>query len=703
MLLANVFEDFYIERKWQAINPGSRRHLKATHEVVIRETGGAKACDPEYVPEGSEQPVGQFMALIQAMLRVHGGHVKQEDINPTTSLLLDYLQDECHLGLLAESSDEVCDAAEAVWHKLKALQDMATDDADGTDIGDLGKPGESEEEGESSSEESEEGSGSPQGKEDSDTESDTEEESGGSSDSDSEDSDEDSDEDSNDIDHGDEDSDEDGDGDDNESGNGSDDSDDSEGEGSEEGSEEGDNAGGDDGEDGSSEGDNEGEGDSPDSEPEKGKSEDGKTNENGVGEVDMKAPSEVIDAADACCGGDYGELKTSSEIIAGIHQTDANNRPYLVYPGAASQDKWEQYNRSKRKEATKAAKGLRQAAGPAATVMANHLRCAIKAQKQNLRVGGLEEGDSLDPDALPGLAMGFDSVHIFSDNFNQLAENTYVQIVVDCSGSMGDSAPQQTCPIHGEVNQKGESCSRKRWDDDRGKQVRCGKPLAYRVTSKAGYAAMTAMVLHDALRLCGVPHSVVGYTNSYAAKCSGASRDMVTYTDSAGNSEQHCRWSRWSSALWMHEFVSAPGLSDDGGAIPYVTGYAANLDGESVIESAKYAVKNAGDCDRLVMIVIADGLPAGANDHGIEDRHLRDCVETVAQAGIEVYGIGVGIGAGYYGRGHEEKYASFYPNQERRGHRAATGHVLIESGVGLSNAVMRQLSDLLIQSSGGRR
>ena len=413
----------------------------------------------------------------------------------------------------------------------------------------------------------------------------------------------------------------------------------------------------------------------------------------GFSDLTGKDQADVISAAELCCGGDYGEVKSAGQVVANQFVQDAATRPYTVHPKARAKDRWTSYDTAQRRDAKPAAASLRKAAGPAITTMANLLRCAVKAQKQTLWVGGLDEGEEIDPAALPNLAMGFNDSRVFADRFNQLDDNTFVCVLVDCSGSMGRSAPEIRCPDHGTVDQKGTKCSRK----DRYTGKRCNKPLTPTVATKSGYAAMTAAVLHDALRLCEVQHTVLGYTNTSVGRSLRGEQEWVQMRDVDGSMKKVPKWSRLTSANWMHEFVPAPGISDDGGAIPYITGYCCNLDGESILEAAKYSVKAAKNCDRVVMIVIADGLPAGADDGELEGRYLRDSVEIVAQAGVEVYGIGVGINY------QQKAYESFYPKKPANGNRAATGHVLIRNGEGLSNAVMRQLTDLLVRSNGRRR
>ena len=637
MTVANVFEDFFIERVWVLKNPGSVKHLAACNTLVIRETGGAACCHPEYVPDGSIQPVGEFTALIQSMLRVGGGYVEMSDIDPKIASILTHLADEIAVGMVATTSEEVCIAAEAVWEKLKDLAEKEPEPEEGEGQQEEGEGQQEEGEGSGSGDNSDEGEAG---------------EAGGEGDEGGEDGDN--------ADEG--------------------------GEGGEAGDNAGDSAG-DEGGGGqrAEQGDNRGDvnGDDPRSKKEE------RNEGDSVGPVSGEAV--VIAAADGCCGGEYGEIKTAGEIVAGFHVGVDATRPYTINPDSASNDVWEKYSREQRSDARPQAVALRASAGPAITTMANLMRCAVKAQKQTLWVGGLEEGEDLDPDALPGLASGAHDSRIFRDKFAQVDDNTFVCVLVDCSGSMGNSKPLRWCPEHGEVDQKGVKCSRKL---SNGK--RCNEELIWKVTTKAGYAAMTATVLHDALRLCGTAHAVLGYTNMglYSGSKRGE-QGVSTFTNEDGQSVDRPKWSRCSSALWMHEFVAAPGLSDDGGALPYITGYNCNLDGESVIAAAKYATaRAAGIADRIVLLVIADGAPAGADDYALEQRHLTDCVETVAHAGIEVYGIGVGVG---------KRFSKFYPDVAPSDSRAGTGNVLIKSGHGLSSAVMKQLTDLLVRSNGRSR
>ena len=321
--------------------------------------------------------------------------------------------------------------------------------------------------------------------------------------------------------------------------------------------------------------------------------------------------------------------------------------------------------------------------------MAARLRRSIVSTRRELWVGAQEEGPELDVDSLPYLAANLDSRRIYSDRYGKPAEDTFVCVMVDCSGSMGSSEATVACDIHGVVKQGGKSCSRKNWDGKR-----CGQTLERSLRTKAGYAATTATLLHDALRQTKVRHAVLGYTTGYDHDQAGRARAMGV-SDNPKEAHGFKRWSRTGPVV-THEFVAAPGLSDRGGALPFITGHYANSDGCSLREAAKYAALHGRDCGRVILIVVADGLPAGFASREQENAHLTRTVEHIAQAGIEVYGVGVGITA-------EKTFKGFYPDHPGGGGRAGTGSVIIKNGKGLSRTVLTNLLGLLGKNNGRRR
>ena len=358
-------------------------------------------------------------------------------------------------------------------------------------------------------------------------------------------------------------------------------------------------------------------------------------------------------AAEAA-GGDYGEMPTEADVIASKYIAEMPPL-YTVWPASAEQDEVVEYGPELRVSGRDKLESLKAAAGPAMKKLTSMMRGAIQASRQSLVIGGMEEGDGIDMDALPGIAMGFNDPAIFTSTMRRIDESTYVHIQVDCSGSMGNSKPAMVD----------------------------GKPTA---TTKAAYAAITAMALHRALQGCRIPHSVTGYNTKGGSYAPQELRPDGKYQ----------LWSRSRRAMRNHVFVPAPGQHDDGSALPFITGGGCNLDGESLTWAAKYAALHGGNYDRVIMLVIADGLPAGADDGRIEGPYLKQQVEAIARAEIEVYGIGVGIR-------DWSVFSEYYPDNKGGNGRAPTGAVEIESGKGLTDGVLRQLTALLTRGYGMTR
>ena len=413
-------------------------------------------------------------------------------------------------------------------------------------------------------------------------------------------------------------------------------------------------------------------------EPEEGPLGEGPPMPKGVG------PAFAAESAVEALGGDWGELPTAGELVAGEVLKDPDRRPYTVHPDALALDKVERFDAKQREKGKKVIKGLRGAGSAAVSYLSNHLRDVLAATKQTLYVGGLDDGEDLDEEALPGVALGLPASSIYADTFANHDDNAFVMVLVDCSGSMGTSSPTRVCPKHGAIGAELDHwavCQKR----DNG-TTRCGEPLKYTVSTPAGYAAVTALALHEALRLTNVPHAVMGYTTGRGAS-SG---------DNPVTPAGHPLWSRKQCSNIMKVFVESPGLNDDGSALPYITGSGANLDGEAVKEAAIYAANNAGEASRIVMIVVSDGLPSAADDRPMNNVHLKRTVEEVASAGIEVYGIGIGI--------NPKVYAQFFPELPTLGSRAATGFVTLEDGArGLSAAVLGRLVRILGKSVGHSR
>ena len=696
--LVEVFETPRVEKLWGRRNPGSVRFIEDMHAYWGEKTGGAAATDPAHLNAATREPIGVFGALLQGIARFADGTLKLADMHPVTAMLMQMAEDEIVAGLQATTTREAIAAADAV---LKKLADPPPPPEESDDQDDQGSPPPPSDDEQEEQEEPEKGGAAPD--EDKDEEPDDD---AGAGDDDAEEGEDckdegaespeseepgtdapegntdgsESDEDGGEGTPGDGDDDTDADGEDEEDSEKSDEDEDGEGSDEDE-DEEGEEAGDNEPDDGPpSLGDAGGRGRPVDEEPdapEEGPLGEGPPLPKGVG------PAFAAESAVEALGGDWGELPTAGELVAGEILKDPDRRPYTIHPDALALDRVERFDAKQREKGKQVVKGLRGAGSAAASYLANHLRDVLAATKQTLYVGGLDDGEDIDEEALPGVALGFPASSIYADTFANHDDNAFVMVLVDCSGSMGTSSPTRGCPKHGVIiADHWVVCQQKLGSGP----ARCGEPIKYTVSEPAGYAAVTALALHEALRLTNVPHGVMGFTTGRGAS-SG---------DNPKTPAGHPLWSRKQCSNIMKVFVEAPGLSDDGSALPYITGSGANLDGEALKEAAIYAANNAGEASRIVMLVVSDGLPSAADDRPMNGIYLKRMVEEVAQAGIEVYGIGIGI--------NPKVYAQFFPELPALGRRAATGFVTLEDGArGLSVAVLGRLVQILGKSVGHSR
>jgi cobalamin biosynthesis protein CobT len=628
--LTNLYEDHWIEPAYGQKWPGAKYHFVKKNEYVVAKTGGAKPCDPNHVPDGSFQPMGIFGAFTQAVLRTapNRRNVPLTEVHPDVRGLMDACEEEITKGLAAKTTLDAIIAAEETWKKLEELAEPEPEQQSGDGDGEGQEQGDPGEAGDASGSESGEGSdpgGQPQGPDG------EEESSGGSS-----------------------------------SGDGSPDGD------SQEGAAEGTGAGDEtDGSDAGSEGaDDSGVAEAADG-PNSPNDDPFESSEPGGG-AGGRDVGEYQEAAAQAIGGDWAEVKSDAEVIGNQYIKEIPPQ-YTVHPDSKARDRYVQYSPSERKAGREQLAHLEEAAGPAVKKLQSYLQGAFQASRQCMVIGGMEDGDDLDECALPGIALGQSHRDIFTTTVRAVEESTFVTVLVDCSGSMGRSGTITHCKTH---NQEHAQC------------VRYGKKgceTQRSVHSKAGYAAITAMAIHNALRQLQVPHSVLGYSTG-GRGVSGRNPHMPN---------GYLQWSRMATSMCIKEFVPAPGITDDGSALPYITGGGANLDGESVLFAAKHAAEHGGQYDRVILMVVADGLPAGADDSRIESAYLKEVVQQVSASMIEVYGIGVCVSM--------RAFRQFYPEFKGGRGKAPTGSIEIRSGEGLTDEVLRRLTRMLTRGYGMTR
>lgn len=356
--------------------------------------------------------------------------------------------------------------------------------------------------------------------------------------------------------------------------------------------------------------------------------------------------------------GDKGAIATGGawgDVAAGGFM-DAPGGPvrdpgYVVHPATLAADEWETYSVEQRRQGQVAAELLREAAGPATALVRTHVTNRLRAVTRKELQRGLEDGDEIDDDCMADLAVRTGRRDVWTVEHRRMSRSAFVALLVDVSGSMGSGKPSSG-------------------------------PKGPTLTSPAAYAAATASAFHDALRAARIPHAVLGHTTG-----SGC------YSVKAGQGA----YARVHTTMRMYEYVPAPGLQDDGSALPYITGHGANVDGEALLRTVEYAARKA-DTDRIIVLMLSDGLPSGCDDHAMDGPHLRWAVEQAARWGVEVYGLAMGVSDSQW-----QTYRRFYPDCARRPGRAPTGSVHVKSGDGLTAAVLLRLGELLAGSGWGGR
>ena len=394
----------------------------------------------------------------------------------------------------------------------------------------------------------------------------------------------------------------------------------------------------------------------------------------GAGATEPQPPQPVVAQA---IGGAWGEVTADADVVATAYLGKVKGE-YTVHPSVLGTDRVITYGADERRRAEPLRRMLESVAGPTGAKLRTYLRAAVQASRMELAIPAQEDGDDLDPGAFSDIALGLETRRVFEKKTRAVSETAYVCVLCDCSGSMGDSAPAIECPKCGM-----RSCT------PQGACSKCGGAAGKRVVvTKAGYAAVTASAVHRALADLRVHHAVLGYTTTYG----------LPHIANPSRADGHPTWSRVSHALEHHVFVPSPGIYDRGDALPYITGRDCNVDGESVMWAARYAAKHGGSLGRVMLLVVADGLPSGADNHQLEGDNLRNSVERIARAGVEVYGLACAIPTH-----HWPTFQRYYPDVPAAPGRAATGAVLIPSGEGMSEAVIRRLAGLLTRGYGVHR
>lgn len=371
-------------------------------------------------------------------------------------------------------------------------------------------------------------------------------------------------------------------------------------------------------------------------------------------------PPELLAEA---CGGPLVKVPDDQAIL--IREADKEaDVVYRTSPQALVLDTWETFSQAERDRARPTTEMLLRSLGGQERRLGRMLTAALRSQQRSRVVRGRDEGLEIDEEAEGDLAVGISRRDIWTDRGPRVhPRGTFVQLLVDCSGSMGSSRPDYHCERHG-------------W-----RPCECPSRKAV-VSTKAGHAAAAAALLQRALRRARVPHAVLGFTT----------RIRPHYE--AGEEV----YQRYTNFQRIFEFVPAPGIGDDGAALSYITGSGNNLDGEALMAAARYAFSRGRDAERTIIITVSDGLPNGA-DTGWGDptdrRYLRRMVEILAHQKVEVYGIAVGQSDDTW-----EEFKTLYPPVAPSERRAATGAIRLDGDAGLGLSFMKELIRVLVKGAG---
>jgi len=256
----------------------------------------------------------------------------------------------------------------------------------------------------------------------------------------------------------------------------------------------------------------------------------------------------------------------------------------------------------------------------ASSALTQAFEVALRARREKRPVGGNDEGE-VDLDLMGEYATGsVSSDTIYQQFISEDDRDVTVAIMLDCSGSM---------------------------------------------YSRSRLARRTAYALHLALEACSIQHEITGFTTISSADFReklwtsdrpelgvhfAAMRAAMIEAEKHGVNPMLFAREMWRAGGSSNSLALSPlfvptyavfkpyGVSDMQ-ALKYAQGIHENLDGEAVLWQARRLASRPEK--RRVMFVLSDGMPAGTRDSRLGVEHLKESVQHVLDAGIEVYGIGI--------------------------------------------------------------
>lgn len=340
-----------------------------------------------------------------------------------------------------------------------------------------------------------------------------------------------------------------------------------------------------------------------------------------------KAVRESIDAF----AGDAGKMvltpqdaitRAITNVLRPEYPECARTTPYVVFDPSFDLEREFQIDDAAR---TAAYDRCKSEAAEATDALVLAFESALRARREVRPVQGIDDGNMVDPTALPSYAVGALSPDdIWIDYAAEDDRAVAVAVLIDCSGSMS------------------------------------GSP--------AELARLSAIAMHEALKRVQIPHELTGFTTIESVDydihswVEDWSYDVGGHFDrlrrAAEEAEAHgtnlrdfartCETS--GSSLLVPIYGIFKGFdTEDGRGLMSVAGLDQNLDGEAVLWQARRLAMRSEP--RRVMFVLSDGYPAGSHCNVQGARYLRESIRRIVDAGIEIYGIGM----------KSEAVTEFYP------------------------------------------
>lgn len=316
-----------------------------------------------------------------------------------------------------------------------------------------------------------------------------------------------------------------------------------------------------------------------------------------------------------------------SKVLHGVLEQNDYNRPYLVFSHEWDQelDLGSDDNSDLSRELDTVQKQAQESVGTLSSVFES----ALQARREKRPVPGADEGQA-DPNLLAAFSMGAVPVdEMYLQYVSEDDTDVATAILCDCSASTGSASyPGSVANV---LRQTAVAMS----------QALSAAQLAHEVT---GFTCIETGHL-DSHSWFKTPERIEsarkGFQEMRQALIDAQTRgtDVFKFARSLyGPRGKIKSVERHSLLVPAHAIFKGFSQTDLRGLMK-ITGIHENLDGEALLWQAQRLALRPEK--RRVMFVLSDGLPLGSRVRAQGQRYLREVIERVTEAGIEVYAIGI--------------------------------------------------------------